>query len=128
MPDILVGDYLLERLKQLGIQSVFGVPGDYELAFLDLVLKSKLQWKGNPNELVASYAADGYARINGVGALVTTFGPGETSALCGIAGSYTEFVPVVHIVGYPSIQAQRKHMILHHTLGEGKFKYGFTRQ
>ncbi len=72
---------------------------------------------------MASYAADGYARVNGVGAFVTTFGPGETSALCGVAGSYTEFVPVVHIVGYPSMKAQRKHAILHHTLGEGRFEW-----
>jgi pyruvate decarboxylase len=122
MAEIQVGEYLLERLKQLGIKSVFGVPGDYELAFLDQVLKSGLHWRGNPNELVASYAADGYARINGRGALLTTFGPGELSGLCGIAGAYTEFVPVVHIVGYPSVTAQRKHMILHHTLGEGKLK------
>jgi len=74
---------------------------------------------------VAAYAADGYARVKGVGALVTTFGPGETSALCGIAGAYTEFVPVVHIVGYPSMKAQRAHAILHHTLGEGKFQSVF---
>lgn len=53
--------------------------------------------------------------------MVTTFGPGETSALCAIAGAYTEFVPVIHIVGYPSMKAQRDHAILHHTLGEGKF-------
>jgi pyruvate decarboxylase len=87
------------------------------------VLQSGFSWKGNPNELIAAYAADGYARVHGAGALVTTFGPGETSALCGIAGAYTEFVPVVHIVGYPSMKAQRNHAILHHTLGEGKFKY-----
>lgn len=47
----------------------------------------------------AGYAADGYGRINGVGAVLTTFGPGELSNMCPIAGSYTEFVPVVHIVG-----------------------------
>jgi pyruvate decarboxylase len=56
---------------------------------------------GNPNELIAAYAADGYGRLSGVGALVTTFGPGELSGYCGHAGAYAEFVPVVHIVGYP---------------------------
>jgi pyruvate decarboxylase len=95
---------------------------DFELAFLDLVLHEGFNWKGTRNELIGAYAADGYARVNGVGALVTTFGPGETSALCGIAGSYAEFVPVVHIVGYPSVKSQREHAILHHTLGEGKFQ------
>ena len=80
-----------------------------------------LEWKGNPNELVASYAADGYARINGAGAFVTTFGPGELSAYCGMAGQYTEFVPVAHIVGHPSVAAANAHTIMHHTLGTGEF-------
>lgn len=36
--------------------------------------------------------ADGYARVNGIGAFVTTFGPGELSAYCGMAGQYAEYV------------------------------------
>jgi pyruvate decarboxylase len=94
---------------------------DYELALLDLVTDNDLAWKGNPNELVASYAADGYARVNGAGAFVTTFGPGELSAYCGMAGHYAEFVPVVHIVGYPTVSAVRSKAIMHHSLGNGKF-------
>ncbi|ORY13917.1 Thiamin diphosphate-binding protein [Clohesyomyces aquaticus] len=105
MAPIKVGDYLFKRLHELGICSVFGVPGDYEPALLDLVTDNHLSWKGNPNELVAAYAADGYARVNGAGAFVTTFGPGELSAYCGMAGHYAEFVPVVHIVGYPTVNA-----------------------
>ncbi|KIL87395.1 hypothetical protein FAVG1_09101 [Fusarium avenaceum] len=121
MPEIKVGDYLFRRLHSLGIRSVFGVPGDYELALLDLVTDNDLSWKGNPNELVASYAADGYARVRGAGAFVTTFGPGELSAYCGMAGQYAEFVPVVHIVGYPAVDAVRHKEIMHHSLGNGKF-------
>ncbi|KAN0110591.1 putative pyruvate decarboxylase [Hyaloscypha variabilis] len=124
MSDILVGAYLFERLKQLGVKTIFGVPGDYELMLLDLIPDAGLTWRGNPNELNAGYAADGYARVNGVGAVVTTFGPGELSNMCGIAGAYTEFVPVVHIVGYPTEAAQHGKNIMHHSLGEvgdGKF-------
>jgi pyruvate decarboxylase len=95
---------------------------DYELALLDLVTDNGLDWKGNPNELVASYAADGYARITGAAAFVTTFGPGELSAYCGMAGHYCEFVPVCHIVGYPGVPAQNAHMIMHHSLGTGQFE------
>ncbi|KAF2263194.1 pyruvate decarboxylase [Lojkania enalia] len=121
MTQIKVGDYLFKRLHELGIRAVFGVPGDYELALLDLITDNDLEWKGNPNELVAAYAADGYARVKGAAACVTTFGPGETSAYCGMAGHFCEFVPVVHIVGYPTIQAIRKKAIMHHSLGNGKF-------
>lgn len=100
----------------------FDHASDYELALLDLIPKAGLEWKGNPNELNAAYAADGYARIsNGIGALVTTYGPGELSALCGIAGAYCEYVPVLHIVGYPSVEIMKGHKIMHHSLGHGTF-------
>ncbi len=100
----------------------FDGTSDYELTLLDLIPKAGLEWKGNPNELNAAYAADGYARIsNGLGALVTTYGPGELSALCGIAGSYCEYVPVLHIVGYPSVEIMKGHKIMHHSLGHGTF-------
>lgn len=68
-----------------------------------------------------AYAADGYARINGIGAVITTFGVGELSAINGLAGSFSEKVPVVHIVGCPSTVSQENGMILHHTLGNGDF-------
>lgn len=86
-----VSTYLLDRLSELGIEHIFGIPGDYNLAFLDYVLAHKnLEWIGNCNELNAAYAADGYARIKGIAALITTFGVGELSAINGIAGSYAE--------------------------------------
>ena len=95
---------------------------DYELTLLDFVQPAGLEWIGTPNELVGAYAADGYARQKGCGAVITTFGPGELSALCGLGGSYCEFVPVVHIVGYPSFAAQRSGKILHHTLGDKSYE------
>ena len=69
---------------------------------LDYVEPSGLLWVGNANELNAGYAADGYSRIRGIGALVTTFGVGELSAINAIAGAYAERAPVVHIVGTPN--------------------------
>ena len=68
------------------------------------------------------YAADGYARVKGISAVVTTFGVGELSLLNAIAGGYSEYVPIVHIVGTPSTLSQRDGMLLHHTLGNGNFE------
>ncbi|PGH18889.1 pyruvate decarboxylase [Polytolypa hystricis UAMH7299] len=116
-----VTEYLFKRLHQLGIRSVHGIPGDYNLTALDYLHKCGLNWVGNCNELNAGYAADGYARVNGIAALITTFGVGELSALNAIAGAYSEFVPIVHIVGQPSTVSQRDGMLLHHTLGNGDF-------
>jgi len=119
-----VSTYLLDRLYELGIEHIFGVPGDYNLAFLDDVIAHKnLEWIGNCNELNAAYAADGYARIKGVAALITTFGVGELSAINGIAGSYAENVPVIKITGTPTTTVMENGELVHHTLGDGKFDH-----
>ncbi|KAL1971048.1 hypothetical protein VTN77DRAFT_2882 [Rasamsonia byssochlamydoides] len=116
-----IAQYLFTRLYQLGIRSIQGVPGDYNLTALDYIPKAGLKWVGNCNELNAAYSADGYARIKGISALITAFGVGELSAINGIAGAYSEHVPIVHIVGQPSTLSQRDHILLHHTLGNGDF-------
>jgi len=121
-----VGDYLLDRLAELGVSEIFGVPGDYNLEFLDhIVAHPAIRWVGNANELNAGYAADGYGRLRGMSAVVTTFGVGELSAANAIAGSYAEQVPVVHIVGGPSKDAQATRRALHHSLGDGDFEHFF---
>jgi alpha-keto-acid decarboxylase len=123
-PVFTVGDYLLDRLAELQVSEIFGVPGDYNLEFLDHVIAHPdIRWVGNANELNAGYAADGYGRLRGMAALVTTFGVGELSAANAIAGSYAEHVPVVHIVGGPSKDAQGTRRALHHSLGDGDFEH-----
>lgn len=124
MSTFTVGDYLLSRLQEIGIEHLFGVPGDYNLQFLDRVIAHPtLSWVGCANELNAAYAADGYARFNGAGALLTTFGVGELSAINGVAGSYAEYLPVIHIVGAPATGAQSQGDCVHHSLGDGDFQH-----
>ncbi|MEG1209994.1 MAG: indolepyruvate decarboxylase [Leclercia sp.] len=119
-----VADYLLDRLTDCGADHLFGVPGDYNLQFLDHVIASPdIGWVGCANELNAAYAADGYARCKGFAALLTTFGVGELSAMNGVAGSFAEHVPVLHIVGAPGSVSQQKGELLHHTLGDGEFRH-----
>ena len=119
-----VADYLLDRLAELDVAHIFGVPGDYTLGLLDHVVSHKqIAWVGTTNELNAGYAADGYARARGIGALMTTFGVGELSAINAITGSFAEHVPVVHIVGSPSTGTQAAQRIVHHSLGDGVFTH-----
>ncbi|KAF9809614.1 hypothetical protein IEO21_07341 [Rhodonia placenta] len=121
---IFVGQYLVERLVQLGVTKMFGVPGDFNLGESDFVEDHpKIDWVGNCNELNAAYAADGYARVKetSLGVVLTTFGVGELSAMNGIAGAFSEHVPVLHIVGVPSTSQQKNKPMLHHTLGDGRF-------
>ncbi|KAL6946879.1 Pyruvate decarboxylase 1 [Hanseniaspora vineae] len=122
MAEITVGKYLFERLRQVNCNTIFGLPGDFNLSLLDKIYEVEgMRWAGNANELNAAYAADGYARIKGMACLITTFGVGELSALNGIAGSYAEHVGVLHVVGCPSTSSQAKQLLLHHTLGNGDF-------
>ncbi|MEZ7503499.1 thiamine pyrophosphate-binding protein [Psychrobacter sp. Arc29] len=119
-----IADYLFDRVAEAGASEIFGVPGDFNLTFLDNVLASdKLRWVGNTNELNAGYAADGYARERGFAAMVTTFGVGELSAINATAGSFAEYAPVLHIVGAPSTALQDSKRRIHHSLGDGVFNH-----
>jgi len=120
---VSVGQYLATRLLQLGVRHVFGLPGDFNLNLLDeMATVDGIEWVGSSNELNAAYSADGYARIGRhAGALVTTFGVGELSAINGIAGSFAEHVPVIHIGGLPSRASMAAGAPLHHTLLDGDY-------
>ncbi len=112
-----LGNLMVEIIKKLNAYDIFGVPGDYNLRFLDFIVEDKeLNWVGNCNELNASYAADGYAREKGIGVLVTTLGVGELSAANAIAGSYAHNIPILHIVGYPNSIVLEHDIPVHHTL------------
>lgn len=114
---ITVSDYLISRLASLGVEEFFGLPGDYNFNIIESVENNpKTNWVGCTNELNAGYAADGYARIKGYGALITTFGVGELSAINAIAGSMSEFVPVVKIVGVPDTKYIEQNALIHHNL------------
>nr|POE56216.1 pyruvate decarboxylase [Quercus suber] len=120
MADIPLARYLWERIHQIGVNHIFGVPGDFNLTLLDHIYDvDGLEWVGNTNELNAAYAADGYARVRrGAGCLVTTHGVGELSALNGVAGSMTEQIKVIHVVGQTSRHMQENKMMIHHSIGD----------
>ncbi len=111
-----VSNYLLQRLDEAGIKHLFGVPGDYVLDFLDAVIGSPLKWVGNCNELNAGYAADGYARLTGLGAAVVTYGVGGLSILNAVAGAYAERVPMIIISGAPPGSRRESGALVHHLI------------
>ncbi|MGO3743715.1 alpha-keto acid decarboxylase family protein [Kerstersia sp.] len=117
-----IGEFLIRRLNEAGIRHLFGLPGDFNLSFLEQVEASgTLEFIGNCNELNAAYAADGYARTAGIGAVLTTFGVGDLGAISGIAGAYSENVPMVHITGAPPLHSINSRALLHHTLADGAY-------
>ena len=113
---------ILRRLKEVGVDDIFGVAGDYAFPVNDAIVEHPaINWIGCCNELNGAYAADGYARMRGVGAVCTTYGVGELAAISAIAGSYAEHLAVFHLIGTPNLPTQEGRALVHHTLGNGKF-------
>jgi indolepyruvate decarboxylase len=54
-------------------------------------------------------------------AVNTTYGVGQLSAICAIAGAYAEHLPIFHLVGMPPTTQQAAHRLVHHTQGNGEF-------
>jgi indolepyruvate decarboxylase len=106
-------EHVVSRLQDLGVKDVFGVAGDFAFPIDDAVVNNKgMRWIGSCNELNAAYAADGYARLHGMAALCVTYGVGELSAINGVAGAYSDNLPIFMLVGMPAS----------HTLGNGEFE------
>ncbi|KAG6547834.1 hypothetical protein Mapa_010651 [Marchantia paleacea] len=121
-PETTLGRHIARRLVEIGVKDVFHVPGDFNLLLLDeLLLEPQLNLVGCCNELNAGYAADGYARCKGVGAVVVTFTVGGLSVINSIAGAYSENLPVICIVGGPNSHDYGTSRILHHTIGHPDF-------
>jgi pyruvate decarboxylase len=119
-----VGTYLATRLEQVGVRDYFVVPGDFNLILLDQILANpRLRMIGCCNELNAGYAADGYARSNGVAAMVVTYSVGGLSALNAVACAYAEDLPVIVVVGGINSDSEWQDRIIHHALGEVRYDY-----
>ncbi len=111
-----VAEFLLSRLKGLGVDHLFGIPGDYILPFFEAMVASDIEHVATCNELNGGYAADGYARMRGLGAVAVTYGPGAFSLVNATAGAFAERVPMVVISGGPPSEAYRTRPHLHHVL------------
>ena len=104
-----LGNHLASRLVQLGVDTVFAVPGDYNLILLDQLIKDeRLKVVYTCNELNAGYAADGYSRARG------------GKAACVVATAASESLPVICITGGPNSNDSGTNRVLHHTIGSSE--------
>lgn len=117
---VTVADYLLQRLHSLGVEHLFGIPGDYILPLFERIERSGIRHIAPCNELDAGYAADGYARLKGLGAVAVTYGPGSLSVVNAAAGALAESVPLLVVSGGPKVEAYRTMPVMHHLL-PGRF-------
>jgi indolepyruvate decarboxylase len=117
-----IARYLLQSLEDVGAHHVFGVPGDYILKFYDEMSRSSIRHIGTTREDTAAFAADGYARCQGIGALAITYGVGALNVVNAIAGAHAESSPVVVISGAPGVREQQEDPLLHHRFGPFTFQ------
>jgi indolepyruvate decarboxylase len=109
-----IGQYLIDRLHTLGVEHVFGVPGDYILGLYNLLQDSPLRVVNMTREDSAGFAADAYARMHGLGCVAVTYCVGGLSLCNSIAGAYAEKSPVVVIGGSPGVSERAHNPLLHH--------------
>lgn len=112
-----VSEFLIERLENAGIRHVFGVPGDYILHFFGKLIESKkIEVINNADECGSGFAADGYARLNGMGCVAVTYNVGALKIANAIAGAYAERSPVIVISGAPGV-SEANDPPMHHMVG-----------
>ncbi|HUY33518.1 MAG TPA: thiamine pyrophosphate-dependent enzyme [Pirellulales bacterium] len=111
---VSIGEYLIRRMGDFGIRDVFGIPGDYVLGFYSMLEQSPINLVGCCREDNAGFAADAYARVNGMGAVCVTYGVGGLSLCNPVAGAYAEKSPVVVISGAPGLRERFNNPLLHH--------------
>ena len=96
-----VADYILTRLTQQHVDTLFGVPAYYNRRLFDAAPAHTVKTVVTAGDLEAGYAADGYARLKGLSAVSVAYGVGSLSMINAIAGAYVERSPVVVLNGGP---------------------------
>jgi indolepyruvate decarboxylase len=109
-----IGEYLIERLYAIGVRHIFGIPGDYILGLYKMLEDSPIELVGVTKEDSAGFAADAYARVNGIGCVAVTYCVGGLSLCNSIAGAYAEKSPVVVLGGSPGMNERARNPLLHH--------------
>ena len=98
--EIQVSQLIVRFLQQLGVDTIFGMPGAHILPVYDALYDSDIQSVLVKHEQGAAFMAGGLARATGrIGACITTTGPGATNLVTGIANAYEDKLPVIAITG-----------------------------
>lgn len=114
-----VGLYLLNRLHELGVKDIFGVPGDYILRFNKMIEEHPIHFINTTRENTAGYMADAYARLRGLGAACITYGVGINIANA-LAQAFVESSPLVVISGASGTDEYLKSNHLHHLINNSR--------
>ncbi len=109
-----LADYIFKRIKDSGIDTTFGIPGDFVLPLYAAQAKTDLKTVVLTHEPSVGFAADGYARLRGLGVALVTYGAGGLNMINPVGLAYAEESPVLVISGSPETRFRNQKPQLHH--------------
>ena len=109
-------ELLVKCLENEGVEYVFGIPGEENLAVIDAINHSeKIRFITTRHEQGAAFMADVYGRLTGKsGVCLATLGPGATNLMTGVADAEGDGAPLVAITG--QVPTDRMHITSHQFL------------
>lgn len=108
-------DLLVECLEEEGVHYIFGIPGEENLAVMEALTRSKIEFITVRHEQGAAFMADVYGRLTGkAGVCMATLGPGATNLITGVADADCDGAPVVAISG--QVGTDKMHITAHQYL------------
>ena len=109
-------EYLFHRLRELGVEHTFGIPGDFVLPVYAVQEQVGMATVVCAHEPGVGFAADAYARFRGLGVALVTYGPGALNTLNPVACAYAEQSPLLVVSGGPEVALRRPELHLHHVI------------
>lgn len=108
-------DLLVECLEEEGVHYIFGIPGEENLAIMEALKDSKIEFITVRHEQGAAFMADVYGRLTGkAGVCMATLGPGATNLITGVADADCDGAPLVAISG--QVGTDKMHITAHQYL------------
>lgn len=120
-------DFLVECLEEEGVEYIFGIPGEENLAVMNALEKSNIKFITVRHEQGAAFMADVYGRLTGkAGVCLATLGPGATNLITGVADADSDGAPLVAITG--QVGTDRMHITSHQFLNLRKLFEPITKR
>ena len=123
MTKVKLADYLFGRLKELGVDTTFGIPGDFVLPLYAAQERCGLKTVVMTHEPSVGFAADAYARLKGLGVALVTYGAGGLNIINSVGLAYAEESPLLIISGSPETRFRSQPPLLHHCVKEFDTQY-----
>ncbi len=102
-------DLFVKSLEAAGVRYIFGLPGEENLAFMEAVRTSSIQFITTRNEQTAVFMAATVGRLTGrVGVALSTLGPGATNLVTGVAYAQLGGLPTLVITGQKPIKKSKQ--------------------